>query len=338
MTLVLGVDGGGTRTTALVADERGAVLGAAVNGPSNWEDVGVGAAGAALRVAVDEAVRVAGARPDAIAASVFGLAGIDWPSDVERLGVAIDPLGLGGPVEVVNDAFIALRAGARDPWGVVVIAGTGSVVAGRSPAGEVFRTLGLGPLFGDVGSASEVSEDAVRAVAAGYVGRGPGTLLTELLCERFGCANDAELLEFLSRRPTHGRIEDDIENVAPIVVSAADQGDLVARDILERAGSALGGSAVLVARRLAMLDEEFDVVLSGGLITGASRFVSDPFETVVGRAAPRASFVHLSAPSVAGAVVMALEGAGDTMDAEAVRALSAEIDQAIRGLLDVTRS
>lgn len=181
MTVVLGVDGGGTKTHVLAVDERGEVLGAAVNGPSNWELVGLGGTGAALRVAVAEALQQANLEPEDIDASVFGLAGVDWPADLELLGFAIDPLGIGGPRQIVNDAFVALRAGARHAWGVVVIAGSGSVAAGRSPEGEVFRTLGLGRMYGDFGSATDVSEEAVLAVARAYTGRGPGTALTDLL-------------------------------------------------------------------------------------------------------------------------------------------------------------
>jgi N-acetylglucosamine kinase-like BadF-type ATPase len=305
--VVLGVDGGGTRTYAILADETGRVLGSSVTGPSNWELVGIGGAGAALRVALVGALGVVGLETSAIEASVFGLAGVDWPSDVQRLAFAIDPLDVPGPREVVNDSFVALRAGASRPWGVVVIAGTGTVAAGRNPAGETYRTLGLGAVYGDVGSANDVSVEAVGAVAAAYTGRGPSTALSDLMCRHLGRASVAEVLEQVSRSEHGGRIEDEVEGFAPVVIEAANDGDLVARGILERAGAALGGSAVLVVRRLGMLDLDVEIVLAGGLITGASRFVSDPFEVVVGREAPRARFVRLSTPAAVGSTLMALE-------------------------------
>lgn len=295
--IVLGVDGGGTRTYAILADESGHVLGASVNGPSNWELVGIGGAGAALRVALVGALGVAGLEREAIGSAVFGLAGVDWPSDVARVAFAIDPLGLPGPREIVNDSFVALRAGASRSWGVVVIAGTGTIAAGRNPAGETYRTLGLGPVYGDVGSANDVSVEAVRAVAAAYTGRGPSTALSELMCRHVGRASVAEVLEKVSRSEHGGRIEDEVEGFASVVIEAANGGDLVARGILEAAGASLGESAVLVARRLGMLDLDLEIVLAGGLITGATRFVSDPLEVVVGRKAARARFVHLSAPA-----------------------------------------
>lgn len=310
MTLVLGVDGGGTKTHALVADADGRVLGASVSGPSNWEVVGLGGTGAALRVAVTEALESAGIGREVIEVSVFGLAGVDWASDVDRLRFAIDPLEIPGPRDVVNDSFVALRAGTSRSWGIVVIAGTGSVAAGRNPAGDVFRTLGLGAAYGDFGSANDVSVLAVRAVADAYTGRGPSTELSRLMCEHLGRATVAEVLEQVSRREHGGRIEDEVEEFAPVVIDAANDGDLVARDILERAGTALGDSVLLVARTLGMLDTDPEVVLSGGLITGASRFVSDPFEVVVRRAMPAAHFVHLDMPPAVGSVLLALEHLG----------------------------
>jgi N-acetylglucosamine kinase-like BadF-type ATPase len=306
MAVVLGVDGGGTKTHAIVADDSGHVLGGAVDGPSNWEVVGLGGAGAALRVTVVEALGAAGLGSDAVEASVFGLAGLE------------------GPREIVNDSFVAMRAGLSRSWGVVVIAGTGSVAAGRNPQGEVFRTLGLGTLYGDFGSANDVSVEAVRAVAAAYTGRGPATTLTERMCRHLDVSSAAEVLERVSRREHGGRVEDEVEESAPVVIAAANGGDLVARDILERAGSALGDTAALVAKTLGMTDLPFEIVLSGGLITGATRFVSDPLEVAVGKAAPKARFVHLEVPPAVGSALMAMELLGLEPQEEVRRRLGAE--------------
>lgn len=322
--VVLGVDGGGTRTHAILADEAGHVLGSSMSGPSNWEVVGIGGSGAAMRVAVVGALGAARLEPGEIEAAVFGLAGVDWPSDVARLAFAIDPLEIRGRREILNDAFVALRAGASRSWGVVVIAGTGTIAAGRNPAGETYRTLGLGPVYGDVGSANDVSVEAVRAVAAAYTGRGPSTALSDRMCRHLGLASVAEALERVSRSEHGGRIEDEVEGFASVVIEAANDGDLVARGILEQAGAALGRSAVLVARTLGMLELDVEIVLAGGLITGATRFVSDPLEVVVGRVATRARFVHLSTPAAAGSALMALELLGIDPVPEATERLRRE--------------
>jgi N-acetylglucosamine kinase-like BadF-type ATPase len=302
VTVVLGVDGGGSKTHAVVADTTGAVHGFATSGGSNWEMVGLESAGAAVGEAAAGALRDAGVSPNQISASVFGLAGLDWDSDLPGLErAAVDPLGLAGPRAVVNDAFIALRAGTSRPWGVVVIAGPGTVAAGRNHAGEVFRTLGLGPEFGDWGSASDVALEAVRAVARAYTGAATATILTDLLCERVGARTVAELLERLSRT------ELDVQGVAPLVTRAAEAGDAVARDIVERAGSALGDAAALVARRLGIEDDQFEVVLAGGLFRSTSPLLEGALEVAVRRVAHRAVLLRLDAPPVVGAALMAME-------------------------------
>src|SRR5439155_21348299 len=186
-------------TYAVVVDTFGALLGAAAAGPSNWEMAGVDVARDAITEAVDGALADAGIPRGAVDASVFGLAGVDWPSDVDRLLGAIGPLGLGGPCRIVNDAFVALRSGTAQPWGIVVVAGTGTVAAGRNPAGEEVRTLGEGASFGDFGDEFDVSELAGGAVGDQYTGRGPSTALSEMLCEHLGAESVAALLERLCR-------------------------------------------------------------------------------------------------------------------------------------------
>jgi N-acetylglucosamine kinase-like BadF-type ATPase len=310
VSIVLGVDGGGTKTHAAVADERGSLLGFGVSGPSNWEDAGVEMATAALTAAVREALSAAALGPERVDASIFGLAGIDFPSDVVAMNGVPGAIGLGGPHHVVNDSFVALRAGTNHPWGVVVISGTGSVVAGRNPAGETFRTLGVGALFGDDASASEISQAALGAVAADILGRGPHTAMTDLLCSMAGTVGPMELIEGVAR----GRIAD--AQFAPAVVEAAERGDLTARRILEQAGASLGDLAGHVARRLSLDGSEFELVLAGGMFRSRSRIMRAALEATVKRSARFAFAVTLEAPPVVGAVLLALEEAAATVDAE----------------------
>jgi N-acetylglucosamine kinase-like BadF-type ATPase len=310
VTIVLGVDGGGTKTHAAVADERGELLGFGMSGPSNWEDGGFAAASAALEVAIREALSAAGLEAGQVEASVFGLAGIDFPSDAEGMRGLADATGLGGPNQIVNDSFVALRAGTNHPWGVVVISGTGSVVTGRNPAGETFRTLGVGPIFGDDASASEVSQAALGAVAADLLGRGPHTALTERLCALTGSEDAMALIEGVAR----GRIPD--STFAPAVVDVAEHGDLAGRRILEQAGASLGDLAGHVARHLSMDGSEFELVLAGGMFRSGSRILRAALEATVKRSARFAFTVTLEAPPVVGAVLLALEDTDATVDAE----------------------
>lgn len=326
MRLVLGVDGGGTKTHVAVADTSGVVHSFATNGPSNWEEVGLDRAGEALRAAVSKALAGAGAEARDVAGSVFGLAGLDWDSDLPRLEGELAPLGLTGPRRILNDSFIALRAGTSRSWGVVLIAGTGTVAAGHNHAGGTFRTLGLGSMFGDWGSALDISTDAVRAVADAFTGRGPDTTLTDMLCEAQGVSGPADLLEGISR----GHHHDEPPPAAPVVLRAAEAGDAVARAIVERAGSGLGRSAALVARKLEMQEDTFEVVLAGGLFRSGSRLLEDAIEVEVRRVAHQASLVPLGAPPVVGAVLTAMEMADTRVVGGVHGRVSAAVTQALR--------
>ena len=306
MKTVLGVEGGGSHSHAVVAAPSGEVLGFGMNDDSaNWEDVGLPAASAAIRSCVMEALGAAALEASAVAASAFGLAGIDFAIDEQRLSGIPMALGLTGPCSLVNDAFVALRAGTDQSYGVVVVAGTGSVVAGRNPAGKVFRTLGLGPTFGDAGSGTEISQAGVSAAAAEFIGKGPATMLTQMLCERTKSRSVADLLEGAAR----GRIDDSL--FAPFVIEAAKQGDQASCRILDDAGERIGVNAVHVIRTLGMEDLAFDLVLAGGMFRGGNHLFVEAVDHVVRPAAPNATFVALDAPPVVGAVLLAMDGIGE---------------------------
>lgn len=169
---MLGVEGSGSYCHALVVDGAGALLGAGANDdPANWDDVGIEAAGASIRSCVREALDAAQLLVPDVAASVFALAGVDFPMDEQRLSGIPGAVGLHEPFRIVNDSFAALRAGTDGPCGVVVVAGNGSVVAGRDERGEMCRSLGMGPMFGDSGSATDLAESGVTTIAHAYLGQ-----------------------------------------------------------------------------------------------------------------------------------------------------------------------
>lgn len=146
----------------------------------------------------------------------------------------------------------------------MVNAGNGSVVAGRNDQGATFRSVGMGPMFGDTGSATDLSEAGVKAVAEAYLGRGPATSLTELLCARSGVRSLVELLEGVAR----ARI--DPVPFAPTIIRAAEDGDAVAVALLASAVRTLGTTAAHVARQLHLEGVAFDLVLAGSMLGAKS--------------------------------------------------------------------
>ena len=174
--LVLGVDGGGTKTRAVIMDSRGRVVGEGAAGPSNPLRVGISNAAAAIREAVDKACVMAGVQRSDLVAAEIGLAGVRRGDLRLRMREALSGLAI-DVLEVVTDADIALYGATDGEPGIVIIAGTGSICCGTNARGRHECAGGWGPLAGDEGSGSWIARRALRAIGCASDGRGPDTEL-----------------------------------------------------------------------------------------------------------------------------------------------------------------
>ncbi|HKG95235.1 MAG TPA: BadF/BadG/BcrA/BcrD ATPase family protein, partial [Gemmatimonadaceae bacterium] len=175
--IVVGVDGGGSKTKVVVADARGKEIGSA-EGPGSAVRPGGAEHSAAV---ISEAVRsaLADARRADVRPRVLcvGVAGVGDEPQRQALVAALEPLSLADELVVVPDATVALDDAFGEGAGVLLIAGTGSVAFGRGPAGQFARCGGWGPVFGDEGSGSWIGRRALGIVAASADGREPATAL-----------------------------------------------------------------------------------------------------------------------------------------------------------------
>lgn len=315
MSLLLGVDGGGTKTDVLLATRDGRPVAHARSGPSNHEAVGMDGALAALSEGVAAALSDAGATAGDVAASGWGLSGVDFARDTLCYGELVDRLGLGGPRVVLNDAYVALRAGSPSGVGIVVNSGTGVIAAGRSPTGEVFRTLGIGAGFGDWGSGGDIVTAAVHAVAQAFTGLGPPTALTEGLLERTGTPTTEAFLERWWRRH-------DVALTPVDVWQVAEGGDGVALDIAGRVAGSLAAAATAIARRLGMTGP-YPLVLAGGVLSPGHPLLHTRLLAALTSALPAARPARLAATPAAGAVLEAARLLGDLDPGVATRLLAA---------------
>lgn len=300
MRVVVGVDGGGSKTEAVVADRDGRCLGVGRSGGSNWERIGRPAAVDEIGRAVDAALAAAGRGRAEVEAAAFGLAGIDWPSDVAPMRAELDRLGLAGPLLVENDSAIALRAGSASGWGIVSNVGTGTITAGLDAEGHWFRTMAVG--WGEPSGASSLVREALHAVAADHHGTGPPTVLTALFLERFGRSNVLGLFEALSRRHVVAGPE-----LAPLVDRAVEDEDAVAIGLLRSSGRRHGAMVVGVAGRLAIQREPFELVCCGSRHVHASAVFADAFTASVLDGCPHAQARVFDGRAADGAVQLALE-------------------------------
>lgn len=300
----MGVDGGGSKTYALIVDEQGTVVGKGHSGNGNHQ-IGYEEAKRNIRESAEMALSQAGLTQQDIAFAYFGLAGADREADYRILRPMIAELGF--PRHAINcDTMIAMRAGTDRPYGIVLICGTGINSAGVNPAGEFIQVGGFSYTYGDYGGGGALCVEALRAVIRAWDGREPATLLTPLVLAELGYdsvqAMYDDYLDHEKSPPLH---------LAKLLFEAAAQGDGVAIRILREQGVELGKSVQAIVNKLGMSNDSFDVVLAGSIVVrGEGDFVRAPIEEATREAAPGAKVVKLSVEPVVGAVWMAVEATG----------------------------
>ncbi len=309
MPWVLGLDGGGTRTVALVANEKGRVLGRGESGPSSHHTAGMARAAEAVHRAVGEALEDAGLVPQALSAAFFALVGADRPMDRQVMASAIARLGLHCPVRVEHDSVAALAGATEGKPGVVVMAGAGSIAYGEDPSGNAARAGGYGPILGDEGSGYDIGRRALIAVLRAEDGRSPATVLTERIKRRFMLDRMTDLIHLVYGSPAP-LDRPEIAALAPMVVEAAREGDAIAREILRVAGRELGLAAAAVLQRLEWEDGSPIPVAGVGEIFSAGNLLTLPMQQVIQSACPQAQMMQAKHTPAYGAVLLALRSIG----------------------------
>ena len=255
----------------------------------------------------------------------FVLAGADFPTDVALLRRSIAATGVAAEVRVRNDAYGALRAGARSGWGIAVICGSGVNAAGMAPTGRTERFAAIDDLSGDFGGGAGIGVEALRLAVRARDGRGRSTSLERIVPDHFGLGRPIDV----TRAIYEGRIpRRRLEELAPRVFAAAGAGDGVARELLDRVADELATMATAIARRLRVARREVEVVLVGGVFRTTDRVFHDRLADAIRRHVPRARIVRLDAPPVLGAALLALDERGGGARAGAERRLRAALSSA----------
>ncbi len=305
MAYFLGVDVGGTKTHAIVADHDGRVVGFGRSGPGNPEGVGPDGFLAALSEATAQALAPAGLSLNDLAGAGLGIAGYDWPEDLPLMLDTLAQLGLTCPHRVVNDAVPGLVIGARDGWGVSVISGTGCNCCGwdRDHQREG-RVSGHGWLLGEYAGSSELVFRAMQLINYAWIKRIGPTALTAAFAAHVGATGEFDLIAGYSAGRYAIR-----SDAAAVVFRVAAEGDAQALALVDWAGQELGEMVKAVVRQLDFQALDFDVVMAGGMFAGGERLIDSLRRTVVDFA-PGARLVRLIAPPVLGAVLIGMEQAG----------------------------
>ncbi len=271
--IFVGVDGGGSKTSAVVVDERGQEIGRGVAGASNYQGIGLEAAAANVRKAVQAALTAARISdlPDF---ALIGAAGIDRPQD--QL-VWQQVLNQGAPLarhfELVGDFELILYA-LPEQTGLGLICGTGSIGFGRDGRGKKTRAGGWGHFFGDEGSGLWFGREALQASIKASDGRGPKTVLLELILKEWNLSNPANFISevYGSGEGARGVDNTKIARLAHLVFQAAEAGDDVAKILIRNAINELALALKACDKNL-FFDRPPGLAITGGLILHSPGFL-----------------------------------------------------------------
>jgi N-acetylglucosamine kinase-like BadF-type ATPase len=321
---VLAIDGGSTKTDAVLVSRGGAVLGRARVGPSNHQRLGVDGALARLGQAIAAAARDAGVddtppRLPLCPIGVYCLAGLDLPVDQDVVAPAIAAKGWTTELIVRNDTFAVSRAGTTKDWGIGVVCGTGLNCAGVGPDGSIVRFPALEELSGDFAAGGAwLGVRALGLALRAGDGRGEPTILRETVPARLG-QPDAEAA--LTAVHTGAMARDRLFALAQVLLDAAADGDPPARAAADLLADEIVSFVRAAIERLGVEHEAVEVVLGGGVFDTRDPRFHSRIDEGIRAVAPRAEFIRLHAQPVLGAALIGLDAIGAAPQAhDALRA------------------
>ncbi|HUN89049.1 MAG TPA: BadF/BadG/BcrA/BcrD ATPase family protein [Terriglobales bacterium] len=297
MSLYVGIDGGGTKTTCVVGDEASTL--AVVCGPgSNVIRLGEEKASAALREVLARACSRAGVSPLRVCAACIGVAGAtdsETSTAIRRIASQALP---NASVKVFGDMVIAFEAALEGMPGVITISGTGSIAYGRNAADETARAGGWGYRVSDEGSGHWIGHAAVRGVLQA-LDSGRETLLRERILRQWKLNSHEELVRYANGDPTPNFAE-----LFAVVHQAARERDAEAITVLKRAGTELAILSSTVLHRLWKPDQAVRVALAGGVFENSAE-VRNAFHGALRQVWPKAAVCFKITDPVIGALWMA---------------------------------
>jgi len=307
---VLAIDGGNSKTDVALVAYDGSLL-ASVRGPGiNPQDVGAEQTALNLDALVRQAAAQAGRNPPVWIArhTVACLANADLPEEEAELAAAVQAHAWSPTATVVNDTFAILRSGLTDTdqphWGVAVVCGAGINCVGVAPDGRVTRFLALGTIAGDWGGGYFLGLQVLWHAARAQDGRGQDTVLSGYVASHFG----VERVEQVTIGLHQGKIpHDDLISLAPVLLRAADEGDAVARSLVNRQADEIAVMAITAMRRLDLTALATPVILGGGVITARNPLLMADITRQLAEAAPRAQVHVIEVPPVVGAALLGLD-------------------------------
>lgn len=315
MNYVIGFDGGGTKTRCVLGDLQGNILADAISGPSNHQMTGPDTTKNVLKTLFNQVLTQTQVNKDHISFIFLGLAGADIPSDFELLnGICKDLFGQ-IPFEVVNDSWIIMRSGTKEPYGAVSIYGTGANAAAINSQGKMSILRALGHPFGAAGGGYEISQDALHYAFRSNEKTYKKTALEDHIPKLMGYKDIESLLSDMY--PENKLGQDILRKITPLVFDLAHKGDEVCIEILDRKGRTQGEMINGVIEQSGMTGQAFPIILGGSVFKGVGHTFKNSIARTVHSKSPQADFIFSTLEPVAGAYLFALDRIKVSLDQRA---------------------
>lgn len=306
MKYLIGLDGGGTKTHAIITNLRGEKLYECSGGASNFLVQGTLTVSQTLFSIIQKCVDAIGAQLTEVECVLLGTTGAGRRTDAEKLENDFHSFLKEKNIRiqkfiVKSDARIALEGAFAGKPGSILISGTGSIMFGKDAKGNVYRVGGFGRFLGDEGSGYMLGKKGLVAVSKNFDGRGEETILTNLVKEKLGIETPEILITEIYKNNF------DIASVAPLVIEAATKQDKAALKIVDEETNEL----ILHIKTMynKMNEHELDVSFIGGLIS-SQNFYSDLFKQKIAAKLPHVRVIEPIHSPAMGAVLMAREKIG----------------------------
>lgn len=307
MRYLMGVDGGGSKTYTVITDEYGNKVGDGLSGRGNHQVVGIETALMNIKESIDKALACARLTYKDISFTQFGLAGADREKDFSILRPALSTL----PFEtwdLVCDTFEGLRIGSENNIGVVLVCGSGTNAAGRNKEGKVIQTGGFGYFYGDAAGGTHMAKETFRSAVRSWELREIPSVLTEKVPKFFGFQTmEQHVDDFLDQD-----IYDVPGELTIVLHEAADEGDLLAIQILRNTGKELGIAANSVIKRLGKFESGIiPVVLVGSVLQKArNQHLLQSLKSTIVSENPNISLIIPDIEPVYGSILLAMDHLG----------------------------
>ena len=304
---VIGIDGGGMKTTAVLCAMDGIILSEAQGGPTNFHHVGLEKTASTILDLMQTCCHSVGCSISQIGAIVAGLAGAGRLPDQQHIMEKVLDAALSRnehiqKIIIESDARIALEGAFSGKPGIVVIVGTGSIVYGKDERNKTYRAGGWGRFIGDEGSGYAIGREVFHAVAKMLDGHGEKTTLLKLFDEKFGWGSPDALIDAVNREGN------DFATIVPAVLEAAAKGDAVSKKILIHACADLVEVINCVVKKMnrGKGNTRKRPLACIGTVLVNDNFYSRKVRSVLKREIPNISVRPSESSPVVGAALMAL--------------------------------